>query len=245
MKNVLYSTVMCAALVGTPAAADGPAQMPVEPPIMPPVFDWSGGYAGLQLGMLNADQNVDVVTPALGLPRRNSLDPDGLVGGLYGGYNWQRGSNLVYGIEAEFNWADADATVTNVLGTVVVGAGTVPFGETINTSIDHTAAIRGRLGYAMDRTLLYATAGWAWIDHSGSYATVVNGVPGIPTTWSDNDSGWTAGVGIEHAFTDRWIGRIDYRYSDFGSVTYAPVGGNILSGDLSTHEIRAGVAMRF
>ena len=54
------------------------------------------------------------------------------------------------------------------------------------------------------------------------------------------------GVGVEHAFHERWVGRIDYRYSDFGQVDYLDFGPtNTLSGDLETHEIRVGIGMRF
>ena len=105
---------------------------------------------------------------------------------------------------------------------------------TITSEIDATAALRGRVGYAMDRTMVYAAAGLAWIDYSiaqGDGATVSN---------SYTDTGWTIGVGIEHAFTDRLVGRIDYRYSDFGDISR-----NAAEWDLSTSEIRVGLAMHF
>ncbi len=105
---------------------------------------------------------------------------------------------------------------------------------TITSEIDATAALRGRVGYAMDRTMIYAAAGLAWIDYSiaqGDGATVSN---------SYTDLGWTVGVGIEHAFTDRLVGRIDFRYSDFGDISR-----NAAEWDLSTSEIRVGLAMHF
>lgn len=41
-----------------------------------------------------------------------------------------------------------------------------------------------------------------------------------------NSSGWTAGAGLEYAFTQNLIGKFEYRYYDFGNFTR---GGNPLT----------------
>jgi outer membrane immunogenic protein len=33
---------------------------------------------------------------------------------------------------------------------------------------------------------------------------------------------WTVGAGLEYAFLNNLIGRVEYRYSDFGTFSYAP-----------------------
>ena len=53
--------------------------------------------------------------------------------------------------------------------------------------------------------------------------------------------GRTVGAGIEHAFTDNWIGRFEYRYADFGSEAFP---GDIKIG-LNEHTLRAGVSYKF
>jgi outer membrane immunogenic protein len=53
-------------------------------------------------------------------------------------------------------------------------------------------------------------------------------------------TGWTAGLGAEHAFTDNWLGRAEYRYYDFGTedITRGEV-------DLSMHTVSVGIAYKF
>ena len=59
--------------------------------------------------------------------------------------------------------------------------------------------------------------------------------------------GWTVGAGIEHAFTDRWIARAEYRYSDFGSQDLSLAAGlpTETSVDLKAHDIRVGLSYKF
>lgn len=211
-----------------------------ENPGSPASIDWSGAYAGLQLGNLSAGQGIDWLNVA-GTPRISwSPDASGFDGGIFVGYNWQRHRSLVLGVEAEYSASAADGSDRR---TTAIAVGN--FVETVDTEINGTASIRGRIGYALNRSLFYASAGWAWIDHDGTYSAVTNGVPGVPRSWSFNDQGWTLGLGVEHALSDRIVARVDYRYSNFGGVTYATPGVNTLSGDLETHQIRAGIAMRF
>jgi outer membrane immunogenic protein len=116
----------------------------------------------------------------------SDLDIDGGSFGGHAGYNFQSG-NIVYGIENDFNYN---------------------FGESDDAHLEWDASARGRVGYALDRTLFFATAGAAAaggkVDVSG-----VGKKDGILI-------GWTAGGGIEHAVTDKILVRGEYRHSDFG-----------------------------
>jgi hypothetical protein len=66
----------------------------------------------------------------------------------------------------------------------------------------------------MDRTLFYATAGWAFGNVEVTKATAPGATPFA--AYDDVRHGWTVGAGIEQAFTDRISGRIEYRYTDLG-----------------------------
>lgn len=86
------------ALAAAPAFAGSPEPAPVEPVLTAPAPvasspDWTGFYAGGQLGYANVDTNVA------------GVDGDGFIGGLVGGYDWDLG-NWVVGVGADWDFAD-------------------------------------------------------------------------------------------------------------------------------------------
>src|SRR3954471_2379609 len=108
------------------------ADMPVKArPIAAaaPVSTWTGLYLGGAVGVYWRDQDGSTsATPSPGfgapaitgagiagygvLPTVHSLDRSGILGSLYGGYNWQFGKALV-GIEGDYTFLDAkNATVS-------------------------------------------------------------------------------------------------------------------------------------
>ncbi|PQO24767.1 hypothetical protein C2I36_01405 [Rhodobacteraceae bacterium WD3A24] len=251
MRILVFSTTATALFAATTAMASGPAPAPVEPPVAqpapPPAFTWTGPYAGVQIGMLDGNvdwsdsrpeemMNGESISAEIngGGGYSASPDADGFVGGIYGGYNFHSSGNTVFGVEAEYNWSHADGEDD------ITYSGGSPTPYTLESEITDTAAIRGRLGYAMDRTLFYGAAGVAWASLN---LEVFEPKAGSVADWSDTLNGWTIGAGVEHAFTDRMVGRIDYRYSDFGEEE--DFDGSGTDVEMDTHEIRAGVAFRF
>ena len=59
--------------------------------------------------------------------------------------------------------------------------------------------------------------------------------------------GWTAGVGIDYAFTDSVFGRIEYRYTNLATAGFLNVATN--SAEAPNHvpinDLRAGLAYKF
>ena len=102
--------------------------------------------------------------------------------------------------------------------------GDTPGSITSTSQANIQGSIRGRLGIAWDRALIYGTAGVAF---TGLNTTIVDttgfftGVPGTNVTFSNTRAGWTAGGGIEYAVTDNWWVRAEYRYSNFGHTTWS------------------------
>lgn len=141
----------------------------------------------------------------------SGIDIDGFVGGAQIGFNWHLSRNWVIGLE------------TDISGTDVNGGG---------VSQDWIWSGRARLGYAMDRTLLYVTGGVAASRLSAAGAA---------------DSGFVGGVyglGIEQAFSGRWTMRVEYLYYDFGDEILAGfLGGAPVTLDMSV--VRVGVNYRF
>jgi outer membrane immunogenic protein len=201
-----------------------------DEPVYVRPFSWTGFYVGAQIGY--AWGNVDAVSgPITGFDQSYSYDADGLVGGGHVGYNWQR-DRIVIGIEADIEASDISET----------GIGSL--GYTHQTSVDWLGSVRGRLGVAMDRTLFYATAGWAFGDVEVTKAVAPGFAPFA--SYSDVRHGWTVGAGIEQAFTDRITGRIEYRYTDLGEGNFRSVPANSIDeSELTFHALRAGLSIRF
>ena len=92
---------------------------------------WTGAYWGLTLGWGYLDSTVTnsaagFCNPALGgcpdfgpalagaIPASIPVNPNGFLGGVEFGYNWQVG-RLVYGVETDFSGANIDGSTTTSL----------------------------------------------------------------------------------------------------------------------------------
>ncbi|MBW6416796.1 outer membrane protein [Celeribacter sp. PS-C1] len=124
--------------------------------VTPSAVDWSGFYAGATAGYLSGSSlfcQEGASETCEGNPQDFDLpepEPEGNVFGLTGGYNWQNGP-LVYGVEADISKANADGSAPDSSG--------YGCGGNCQTDILAIATLRGRVGYALDKWLPYATAG--------------------------------------------------------------------------------------
>jgi outer membrane immunogenic protein len=174
-----------------------------------PAFSWTGIYLGVQGGHAWGEVNFDDGGVTVSGPQHQ-----GWFGGGYAGFNLQL-NPFVLGVEGDVNGGDRD------------GATHVGGGFSVRTDVDALASVRGRLGLAADRLLFFTTGGWAWADVSGTLvASDLSRFTGDATL-----EGWTLGGGLDYAFTDKFIGRIEYRH-------YA-----LEDTDLDT--VAAGVALKF
>ncbi|MBI4724269.1 MAG: porin family protein [Rhodomicrobium sp.] len=187
---------MCA--VSAANAADtykGGAGSLKDTPFVEVPWSWAGYYGGLTLGYgsgtsehyLDRNDNHDWA----------SNDPDGLIGGATVGYNYQIYPDWVVGAEADLSFADING----------VDKKRVYDGHYWFTGWDGLLTLRGRVGYSLGRTLIYGTAGYAAL-HSAEY--VVGNTPKESTDGRGWRSGWVAGLGAEHMFTDRISGKVEY-----------------------------------
>ncbi|MBP0579788.1 porin family protein [Labrys sp. LIt4] len=218
-------------LTSTAAIAADLAPAPVEPvaPVVVP-FSWTGFYAGANVGYaFGGRDTVGIHDPAF-LGDLGKLTAKGFLGGLQAGYNYQF-DNIVVGIETDFQGAQIKDTVHGVVA-----------GEPgrARSDIKWYGTLRPRIGYAYDRFLIYATGGLAYgnIDYKLSY----NGA-----SFSDSNTkvGWTAGAGLEYAFTDNLSGRVEYQYVNFGSYTVRGAGTLHSKASPDFHAVRLGVNYKF
>jgi outer membrane immunogenic protein len=209
MKKVLLAALM-AGMASTALAADLPTRKaPPAPQVYaaPPVFSWTGFYVGLNGGWGGGSSGGDFGSPT-----------GGLVGGTVG-YNYQVGQ-FVGGLEGDWDWADLNKSGVNGLGSY-------------SNKVDQLMTARARAGIAVDRALLFVTAGYAGAEDKVSVPTVLGS-----TDWR---SGGAFGGGIEYAFTNNISAKAEYIYAPFAGKSY--VGG--VKSDLDLSLVRAGLNVKF
>ncbi len=246
MRKLLLATA-AAVLLSTPTLAADLAPMPAEPvaPAYLP-FTWTGGYVGVQAGYGWGDEsdNQSIAFPDPDPLPGDEFDMDGFLGGVHAGFNWQMGA-LVLGVEGdvEFSTYEGDTDFDYV---------TVPdegFAGTLSMESDWQASLRLRAGFAIDRLLIYGTGGVAFADaeQSSTGREYDDGGP-VGPTFSDSDDqtliGWTAGIGLEYAFTDNFTARVEGRYADFGEEDFNIDGQEIEAG-FDQWAVRVGVSYKF
>jgi outer membrane immunogenic protein len=205
-------------------------------------FDWTGIYFGSDGGYGWATSK-GTLTDAAGAPLTQfSYGLKGPLAGLFVGGNYQV-SKFVAGLEADWQWSNLIGN--NQTLAPLGAAGVFPGGPfTISTTLKDYASLRGRLGVAFDRFLVFGTGGWAFGSPSTSYA-LVGGGPFAAN--GGKATGWTAGGGVDYALTDSVFGRIEYRYTSLGNPGFVSAVTNSAAGPerLPISDLRAGIAYKF
>lgn len=227
-------------------AADLPlkAQTPFEQR-----FSWTGCYLGGHLG--GGFARKDITDPVqlvqdsfLGpgmTPDVSTIGttPKGLVIGGQIGCDYQFAPSWVIGIEGM-----AAGSTMKGSNTVALPLGN-PDAALVQAKTDFLTSVTARLGFSVDNLLLYGKGGVAMAgdryDVSGSFAGTPFGFTGL-----ENRFGWTAGGGVEWAFSPHWSTSLEYDYYRFGRTTVAmsdPT--NLLLGNVDVRQsiqvVKAGL----
>ena len=199
----LASALASTALVSAAHAADLPYRQPytVNQPLN--AYSWAGPYLGANLGY--AWGSVD------NAPNK----PDGVFGGVQGGYNWQNGP-LVFGLEGDIQASAADDTFA-----------------AWKFSNPWFGTVRGRVGYAFNNVLIYGTGGLAF----GELRAETFGL-----SESHTNAGWTLGVGAEFGIYQNWTAKVEYLYVDLSSSNFSITGA---PNSYQFGLVRAGVNYHF
>jgi len=233
MRAAFRTSVAVLALLAIPMAASA-ADLSVkarpalpQPPSLPLPFSWTGFYIGGNIGGAWAHGND--VTDSFGRNFGNANNNGVFVGGGQVGANLQL-SNIVIGVEGDFDWAANNNNSGN--GVVVPGVGTVQ----VSANDRWVATLAARFGVAYDHWLFYVKAGGGWVGNSGF--TVANVTTGTSITGSNNNtnSAWLGGGGIEWAFANNWSAKVEYDYLGLlSSQTFTVLAGSpFLAGDIFT-----------
>lgn len=188
---------------------------PAVPMEEAPVASWAGAYAGLQLGYGFAGHTQ---TDGAGGVSGQDVHTDGIVGGAFAGIQGQT-ANIVYGVEADIGYSGIEGKDDGVRSEGGV-----------------EGSLRARLGYSITPdVLIYGTAGGA-----AEKLEVSQG----GNTDDKALLGYTVGAGTDVKITENVFGRIEYRYTDFGSREF-DLGSGSQDVDASNHRVMFGVGMGF
>jgi opacity protein-like surface antigen/outer membrane receptor protein involved in Fe transport len=189
-------------------------------------YNWSGLYLGLNAG--SAFGANTVTASGGGVSASASKSVPGFIGGAQIGANYQTGP-VVWGFEADY---DASTQNQALASGVLSGSSEIPW----------FATLRGRLGMAFDRALIYGTAGGAATELRSNFA-----IPAGSTGTTVTHGTWTAGGGIEYGLTDHLSARLEYLYLDTGNVATGVIGSptTAITSRLRDNLVRAGLNYRF
>ena len=222
---VSVAFVAFSSVLSTAIAADLRAPVYKAPPLLTPVpvFSWTGFYIGGHIGYGWSRFSAD----------GDARTAKGFLGGAQAGFNYQIGQ-FVLGVEGEYSWANVKVDETLFAGTLTL-------------KNDYFATAAGRLGYALDRLLLFGKVGAAWTRDKWD----ANDGFGGTATATSNRTGWLFGAGLEYAFWENVSVKVEYNYLMFSSVTpsFATAGGLTVDGSsgvkLNTQVVKLGLNYRF
>jgi len=209
MRRLLFVAMASMIAASRASAADLPVPAPAYYPAVPAVYDWGGGYIGINGGYAfgQSEWGSDPFNPS-GLSSTGNFNVNGgLVGGTIG-VSGQWGV-WVFGVEGDFDWQGLSGTSSSAFCTSLFASpnlGSPHGGLSCKTASNWFGTVRARFGYAWDRVLLYGTAGGAGVN----VQTSLNGLP----AQTNPEFGWTVGAGLEWAFAENWTAKVEYLFVD-------------------------------
>ncbi len=252
MKRLLAGVAVASVFAAGPAAAEGlapPSRIAAPGPIGP---SWNGFYVGVGIGAGAASYDISGTKTETERVETKVCTPV-----------WKKGkcsykcTTSYQDISSTKSFGDSGTTDVGVFGVVTVGydrvlnrgwvggvfadfdfgsgiSGDVSVGG-IDTSLDHNYswAVGARLGYLVSpSTLLYGTAGYTQAEFE------------LDGFGASTFGGYFVGAGIETFLRQNWTLKLEYRYSDFGSETFAE-GPVTIDLDPSMHTARVVLSYKF
>jgi outer membrane immunogenic protein len=197
MKKFLLGILGAVAVTAPALAADLPMKAP--PPMLAPLYNWSGFYIGANGGWGNADNCLNIIDPVFGLLGDGCHNRSGGVVGGQIGWRWQQpGNHFVFGLEAQGDWANLNATRASL----------VDPGLTFSTKTDAIGLFTAQLGFGWDTWLWYFKGGAAV---TGNNFTVSDTLLGVGIAQANSTRwGGVVGTGIEYGFGPNWSVALEY-----------------------------------
>ena len=192
-------------------------------------FAWEGSYLGVQAGYFEIDDDFRDPVFAAPNPTVGTATDETLGFGIFAGHNWFK-ENVVYGLEADIMFTDADA----------VGAGNPAFGVFGRAEVDWQASLRGRIGVVKEKSLYYVTGGLAILKADFDFA-FPGPLFGAGDQFSETITGFTIGGGMEFVINDTMTAKIEYRYSEYDSADHSITNCCAPPPSFQRHEVTTNV----
>jgi outer membrane immunogenic protein len=234
MKGFVGALVALALGSAVAAAADMPVKAP-PPPV--PILNWTGIYVGINGGvaamngpsMSYVDGAINAYVPVTVDPSNSSVKA---IAGVHAGFDYQlNGSSFVVGAEVDWDWTNLkNSAATGLLCSgppfrgQCGGVRALSDNAFFQTSVNWLASARGRVGYAWNQWMVYATGGTAFADVN--YTGNLNCTGVIPTfclgggqfmrsSASETRVGGVVGAGFEFKPARNWVLGAEYLYYHF------------------------------
>lgn len=233
---------------------------------------WSGFYAGANAGVAWSNSNVDTAIATTGTPAGggsavppgdvtainatrhfDSVHHTGFTGGLEAGYNYVMDGGFLLGVETDINVYDITGSRATTLQSRTLINPPTTYTLTQEVDTDFLWNLRARVGYAMDKFLIFASGGLAVTSTQYKSDFVDSRNPGNRVALDSNDNGktgWTIGGGAAYAITPNISIKGEYLYTDFGHSEFTATSTNgfltyAADAHLKSHMFRAGVDYHF
>jgi outer membrane immunogenic protein len=158
------------------------------------VYSWTGLYVGAHSGY-----GASLLSGKGPLGSASGVLQGPLAGGQLG-YNYQI-DKWVLGVEGDISWSGSKADAP------------LPGGGNVSIKDNYFATAAARVGYALNRTLVFAKGGYLSTQESWNVSS------GGKHPWGKFDrSGWMLGAGIEYALSHSWSAKFEYNYFNFPTI---------------------------
>lgn len=218
-------------------------------------YNWTGAYVG---GFVGGATGSDVSNTAA-MTSNNSLWNDAaannnysnkasFIGGGTVGYNWQIGKTpYLVGLEGEYGYlsqenskTDPNATTWNAAHKTVIPHDNSQSSTSIGADYGY-GLVGGRLGYALDRSLIYIKSGAVFTTVNSSWSDTnydFNGTSNKATT-----TGYALGAGFEYAMPFKYFTNVTVKteYLYFGIPTSNTIKSYDGSFSITTSQTTSGI----
>jgi outer membrane immunogenic protein len=214
MKNIALAALV-GGLFATPAAAQQ-----FTGPYIGVHAGYGGGDSGTRTTLSGqwAIESQDVQDHVVHMTSQD-LDPKGALYGGQVGYSYQTPGNVVVGAEADFSLLDIDDR--EIHGPMAVpSAPSLSYTAGNRVNAKHMYSLRGKLGYAIGKTMIYAHGGYAWVKAEYDSSLTSNGGYLKAGERTKTSEGLIYGAGIETKFTNNVSGLAEVSYTNQGHVSF-------------------------